>query len=278
MITLGRLNSDTSWTITLGTTTFLVDPWLKDSEIDGLQYFNEQWHTKPCVDIGDVGPFDAVIVSHEFSDHCHESTLLEFPQHIPIFASSGAKSRLTSHPLLGARDIRLIPSARDQWCEFKDCKIKQIPGHRFLDFVHNAIVIMSSHGSLFYAPHGFLIPPDSTRYPCLEELKTHEIDICICTMSTYNLPIILGGQINLGLEGADALVKFLEPKIVVDCHSEVKKAQGLVPMLATTAYPSHDEIKSKIPNYIALDTLAVVDVTALVHRPFLSAKAVVEDA
>lgn len=37
---------------------------------------------------------DAVIVSHEFTDHCHRETLLEVDRDVPVFASKVGKGSL----------------------------------------------------------------------------------------------------------------------------------------------------------------------------------------
>jgi L-ascorbate metabolism protein UlaG (beta-lactamase superfamily) len=44
--------------------------------------------------IENIGKIDAIIISHEFSDHCHEETLLLFDDNIPILATKSAINRL----------------------------------------------------------------------------------------------------------------------------------------------------------------------------------------
>ena len=43
------------------------------------------------LDESDIAPFiDVLIISHEFTDHCHEATLREVSSLVPVFATSKA--------------------------------------------------------------------------------------------------------------------------------------------------------------------------------------------
>ncbi|KFA48364.1 hypothetical protein S40293_04475 [Stachybotrys chartarum IBT 40293] len=120
---LTHLNGDTTWLVQLpypashapppGRTHFnlLVDPWLQGPQSDVAWWFSTQWHVvEPSVatiaDLnaalrevegrgataaGDVASWvDAVVVSHEFTDHCHRATLEELPRGTPVFATEVA--------------------------------------------------------------------------------------------------------------------------------------------------------------------------------------------
>jgi L-ascorbate metabolism protein UlaG (beta-lactamase superfamily) len=117
---LTHLNADTSWLLQLPNQAsraqlqtrkyynILIDPWLSGSQVDIASWFSIQWHsTIPFAssfaavsalalkaesrDIqleqdDDQSVIDAVFVAHEFTDHCHEETLLQVPSLIPVFA------------------------------------------------------------------------------------------------------------------------------------------------------------------------------------------------
>ena len=53
MLSIKRLNLDSSWYVEYGKSNFIVDPWLIGSEIDGFKWLNEQWHIKEPVKISD---------------------------------------------------------------------------------------------------------------------------------------------------------------------------------------------------------------------------------
>ena len=54
MLSVKRLNLDSSWSIDFNSVNFIVDPWLIGSEIDGFKWLNEAWHIKDPVKIEDL--------------------------------------------------------------------------------------------------------------------------------------------------------------------------------------------------------------------------------
>lgn len=107
---LTHLNADTSWLLQIPIPnaqshdkqyfTLLFDPWLVGPQSDIHWLFSTQWHVIPSVvdslqRLEEVyttgsssGGIDAVVVSHEFTDHCHQATLLELAPSVPIFATT----------------------------------------------------------------------------------------------------------------------------------------------------------------------------------------------
>ena len=67
MLSIKRLNLDSSWHIEYGKNSFVVDPWLIGSEIDGFKWLNEQWHIKEPVKISDLSEFQFLLISQNFS-------------------------------------------------------------------------------------------------------------------------------------------------------------------------------------------------------------------
>jgi hypothetical protein len=89
----------------------LIDPWFTGGQSDVAPWFSQQFHaeTSAVRHIRDVEALardvevlagadnldepedgrwiDLVVVSHEFTDHCHKETLLEVDPSIPVFAS-----------------------------------------------------------------------------------------------------------------------------------------------------------------------------------------------
>ncbi|EMC98924.1 hypothetical protein BAUCODRAFT_120217 [Baudoinia panamericana UAMH 10762] len=100
----------------------LIDPWLGGYQIDFASWFSQQWHREPCavgsiaaveelaqeieilasglrigagrkssknaeLEDGNLETFiDALAISHEFTDHCHQETLLQLHPDVPVFA------------------------------------------------------------------------------------------------------------------------------------------------------------------------------------------------
>ncbi|QRW13268.1 beta-lactamase superfamily protein [Ceratobasidium sp. AG-Ba] len=103
-----HLNADTSWLITFPVSTrdttdgkfnVLIDPWLTGPQTDYYSWFSSQNHViKSCVDhIADLGTrIDAIVLSHEWSDHTHRATLLEVDKDTPVYATIKAAELVRS--------------------------------------------------------------------------------------------------------------------------------------------------------------------------------------
>ena len=278
-LSLARVNCDTSFIITINKKRFLIDPWLLGSEIDGCIFFNTATLVEPAISIDKIGNIDAIIITHEFSDHLHEETLLLLDDKIPILATKSAIKRLKKNRLLCKRYIIEIPSSNKsiQLTLFDDSiRIGLISASGLLDFVHNALLIFPNDNTngvderdilltendnntrksdrkgagICYCPHGFVLNENDVL---TKEISNYKFDLLIVTMTEYYLPFYVGGTVNLGLLAAAALTNVLKPQFVVNCHSEKKKASGIIPFLARPIYPSDKEIKEKINSYIELN-------------------------
>ena len=130
----------------------LIDPWFKGVQTDYFSWFSRQRHVvRPLVEsIGDLNeiladveiimqqrfsssgnsqqdaiakgknPYiDAVLISHEFTDHCNEHTLRELDVTTPIFAIKAAANVIrTWHHFTIVQDIsNFAPPCRD-WTDF----------------------------------------------------------------------------------------------------------------------------------------------------------------
>ncbi|KAK6544481.1 hypothetical protein TWF694_001175 [Orbilia ellipsospora] len=116
-----HLNADTTWLLLLpypSTSSprptgdkgrkyyrILFDPWLSGPQSDYFSWFSTQWHAvSPAlgsiaqveefilsVDTESVdGKVDLVIISHEFTDHCHRGTLVELGKGVPVLVNDKA--------------------------------------------------------------------------------------------------------------------------------------------------------------------------------------------
>jgi L-ascorbate metabolism protein UlaG (beta-lactamase superfamily) len=124
---LHHLNADSSWLLQIpyphlspnGRKFFniLLDPWLSGPQSDVASWFSKQWHAvapaygsiaaveELCwgvervvgshdevgvqlkVEAGEA-VIDAVVIGHEFTDHCHEGTLRELDPKTAVFANA----------------------------------------------------------------------------------------------------------------------------------------------------------------------------------------------
>ena len=94
MLSVKRLNLDSSWHIEFEEEKFIIDPWLIGSEIDGSKWLNQQWHIKEPVKVKDIPNYNFLLISQNYEDHCHLRTLEEVPEKKPIIATGKAYKKL----------------------------------------------------------------------------------------------------------------------------------------------------------------------------------------
>lgn len=192
----------------------LIDPWLRGSQSDVAKFFSQQWHAYESavqtiaevedairgieevssgstaqinqrsngnddnddMDYESSAWIDAVVVSHEFTDHMHKETLLEIDPHVPIFATSKAASSIRSwrHFSLVA-DIPLFTTEENDWRNSSRSPLPNFigisklayPGADLL-YYHSAIMVAFPSGdreengeaeAVIYTPHGMKRSP-----------------------------------------------------------------------------------------------------------------------
>lgn len=235
---------DSSFLLTIGEASLLLDPWLTGPEIDGFELFNKALHAAPCMDMRLLQ--DArkdIIVSLPFSDHCHEDTLNSLQLCRRIYATKEACSRIRKDKRLQDRQLIEIGSETTAVGD-RSCYVRAIPASGILDFTHAGLVIEDEKHRVIYAPHGLNLT--GTTLVFLNEMmaeKTKDTTLCV-TCSAYHVPFYLGGTVNLGLNAALELAQLVKPDRIIDIHSEQKTTTGLIPLLASTSYPTTDEIKT----------------------------------
>ena len=264
-----RLNADCSAVLTIDGVKVLVDPWLVGSEVDGSPLFNEAWHVNPVASVHEVNlmSVDLIVISLPFADHLHVETLALLDPELPIVVNQEGAAILRKEPLFATRKILKIPS----YPEFLDVKFENsrslsfssLAPHGILDYTHGGMIIRSQISKrrqehLLWAPHGIRLGQDYS-HPYGEQLKSLKWVLVAVTMSTYKLPVILGGTVNLGLADGVKLVTLLRPRFVIDIHSEQKASRGLVSLVANPKYPTMEEKKSLLGEmYVPCEGLEAV--------------------
>ena len=187
----------------------LIDPWFKGPQVDVASWFSKQWHSTKSsamtimelnrllretenlaeqtnkvtiskqeshAEYAKQGFIDAVIISHEFTDHCHKETLLEINCDTPVFATKVAARSIRSwgHFKL-VQDIPLFSEKGLDWTKTsrnpipKWLGISRMINETDLLYFHSAILIafdlefgvcMENHvkgetsEAIIYTPHG----------------------------------------------------------------------------------------------------------------------------
>jgi hypothetical protein len=287
---LTHVNGDTTWLLHLpypasvaaprGRSHFniLLDPWLQGPQSDVAWWFSTQWHVvAPSVSTiadleaalgeaeGEGSRVDAVVVSHEFTDHCHRATLEELPRDTPVYATDVAAELIRgwSHfekvmtiPALplGVPWTRL-PVPLPEWIGIGAVTT---PGDAL--YYHSALLIAFDVGdggeAVVYTPHG---------------VRSEDLAVQSCGVRTlallhgmHDVRIWLTKQLNLGGVNGARAVKTSGAKYWVATHDEVKTGGGLIaPFLQRTLYTAADVDEGKDKkDYVYLE-LGTGDIVAL---------------
>lgn len=239
---------DNSWQIRWEDTSILLDPWLTGSEIDGFSWFNEQWHVKEPVSIEETGANDLVIVSQPYSDHCHAETIRKLA-YTSLIAVKPARKRLLKELAPAAPEIIEIPDAKEGWLKKGKLEIAKLSPDRWIDPIYHAILIKEDNKAICYAPHGFAL--NDAQLTVTDQL---DVRLLITTFTHFRLPAILGGVINMGVDGMQKLAAQIRPAQIINTHDEQKHGKGLVMKIAKAEYADIADLSSKDSRIIHLDS------------------------
>jgi hypothetical protein len=248
----------------------LIDPWLKGSQSDVAKFFSQQWHkdesafqTIRMVDDaikaleeaarggdghanatadkeeGDKELWiDAVVVSHEFTDHMHKETLLEISPQVPVYATSKAASAIRSWRHFSF--VGDIPRFNGDWTDgplsnnlpdWVGISRLAYAGQDLL-YYHSAIMIAfkpcptfdsgNSAECVIYTPHGITPRDIETLISTDPEIKTLAL---LHGLQDISLP---RAQLNLGAHNGLKIQRLLKTKYWISTHDEVKIGGGIV--------------------------------------------------
>jgi len=187
---------------------------------------------------------DAVIVSHEFTDHCNKRTLLELDSDTPILATRRAADLIKSWNFFHC--VLEIPSFSRNRFDWRKTSFQPLPGwlgisqmvseSDTLDY-HSAILvtfdlcslrtgggteITAEAEAMIYTPHGIEahdLLPLSHAFPPIKTLVLlhglHDIQISI-------------QRLNLGAHNGLQAQRICKSRYWVSTHDEIKRATGLI--------------------------------------------------
>ncbi|KAK5989830.1 hypothetical protein PT974_08091 [Cladobotryum mycophilum] len=215
--------------------------------------------------LGSVSDFhiDAVIISHEFTDHCHRATLEELPRHIPIFAADIAAGLIRSWSYF--ETVITIPNLETGIHWSKLTVLGGLPS--FL-----RIGRATTAGNALYYHSAILVAFDISRYqgdaagrteedPAGEVIiySPHGIEsqdlagVQSCGLKTlallhglHDVRIWMMKQLNLGALNGIKAVSVSGAKYWIATHDEVKKGSGIIGgLLRRTQYTLQEAVASQ---------------------------------
>ena len=243
MLSIKRLNLDSSWHIEYGSSRFVVDPWLIGSEIDGFKWLNEQWHIKEPVKVSELPNFEFLLISQNYEDHCHLDTLNKISDEKPIIATDKAYKKLKRN----FPNRKVIHLEENKVVNFQGLSFISFKPDKILDPIYYAVIIINKNKeAIFYAPHGFALNNEQ-----LDIINKYSVSLLITTFTEFEIPKIMGGKVNPGMDNVFELFNQIKP---INTHDEEKKTKGLVSALAKIKYADYDEIESNNSiNFIRID-------------------------
>lgn len=281
----------------------LFDPWLHGAQSDVAWWFSTQWHVVPpavasihdldsllkklerrrhgggdgvLVDNeeaaetrhnggGSGGSFiDVVIISHEFTDHCHRATLEELPQQTPVFATDAAADLIrtwcyfdnvvTAPGLVeGVHWSRLTVGSLPSWLSIGRVVT---PGSAL--YFHSAVLVAFSLDQLsttaaatpaaaaakmseaiVYSSHG--IKSDD-----LAGLPSSGLTALVLLHGLHDVRIWAAKQLNLGALNGIRAARACGARYWVATHDEVKTSGGFIaPLLRRVRYTLSQAIRDE---------------------------------
>jgi len=270
----------------------LIDPWLEGAQVDVASWFSKQWHsTKSSVTtiaqlnehlkeiesiveeqtsnyrITKWGPhednfaqsfIDAVIISHEFTDHCNKDTLLQIHPDTPVFATKVAANSIRSWEHF--QSVQDTPIFAEKNLDCTATSLNPLPKWLGISrlvtktdalYFHSAILITFNLGigdcmenqteggsseAIVYTPHG--IHAQDLRHLLS---ANPPIQTLALIHGLHDVTISGVKKLNLGAHNGLRAQRTCKAKYWVSTHDEVKEAQGLIAPLLKRKVITHQE-------------------------------------
>ncbi|KAF2735750.1 hypothetical protein EJ04DRAFT_464231 [Polyplosphaeria fusca] len=273
----------------------LIDPWFVGGQSDVARWFSQQFHAiesavKSIAEVeelareieilagglrlgkgrtsnkdagADLKTFiDAVVISHEFTDHCHRETLLEVDPDVPVFATEKAARLIESWKYFRVVDTTQTFTADAP--DWRDYSFPPLPSWLSITRLTAAEDALYYHSAILvtFATHPFLPATPKKRSSLLQihpdepESITSSADAAECVIYTphgiqhsaltpievadpplhtlaflhglHDVKISAAQQLNLGARNGLKAQQKLQAKYWVATHDEVKRGGGLV--------------------------------------------------
>ncbi|KAF2801714.1 uncharacterized protein BDZ99DRAFT_455850 [Mytilinidion resinicola] len=210
---------------------------------------------------------DAIAISHEFTDHCHPSTLKTVHRDVPVFCTD--KAALVVNAMRHFRAVHVVPTFTSEACDWRANSLPPLPewlsisrivAARDFKYYHSALMIafnaapsaasFSSSSSgvdaaevVIYTPHGIpasALAPVANADPPLSTLAfLHGL---------HSISIGSAQQLNLGGHNGLQAQRVLNAKYWVGTHDEVKAGLGIVSWFLRRKVVSVEEASSTDTN------------------------------
>ena len=256
----------------------VFDPWLTGGQSDVANWFSQQWHAvassvQTMAELNDLlreiekmaqlgasisgerdhdlfdqdsnrSYIDAVVVSHEFTDHCNKHTLLELDPDTPVFATRSAADLIRSWDYF--RLVQETPPFSATDSDWRNTSLIPLPKWVGISrmvtrsdalYYHSAILVTfdlysidvkgpsgvpKGAEAIIYTPHG-IHAKDLSHLP----LATPAVEALALLHGLHDIKISVK-QLNLGAHNGLQAQRMCQAKYWVSTHDEIKKGSGLI--------------------------------------------------
>ncbi|KAL8639607.1 MAG: hypothetical protein Q9228_003376 [Teloschistes exilis] len=248
----------------------LIDPWLQGAQSDLAAWFSQQWHVvdssvqtiseltsclrdvenfaesnslvsykqSDALEHQSLSYIDAVVISHEFTDHCNFETLKQLQPATPVFATKKAAQLILSWRLFDkVHPISCLSKLNHDWRKTSSqdlpswLGIARITTNRDALHFHSAILITFRIGpesrerqteGIVYTPHG--INADDLK---VLQQASPPISVLALLHGLHDIRLSIK-RLNLGAHNALRAQRISGSKYWVSTHDEIKRAAGFV--------------------------------------------------
>ena len=274
----------------------VFDPWLTGGQSDVAYWFSQQWHAvkssvQTMAELNDLlqkiekmaqlgasssgersydyvdqdsnqSYIDAVIISHEFTDHCNKRTLLELDPGTPVFATKSAADLIRSWDHF--RVVQETPPFSATDSDWRNTSLDPLPKWLGVSrmvtesdalYYHSAILVtfdlysvdvkgplsvLNAAEAIVYTPHG-IHAKDLSHLPS----ATPAVRTLALLHGLHDIKISVK-QLNLGAHNGLQAQRMCQAKYWVSTHDEIKKGSGLItPFLYRTVLTLQEAIEQE---------------------------------
>ena len=187
---------------------------------------------------------DAVVISHEFTDHCNKHTLLELDPDTPIFATKLAFDLIRSWNYFS--QVQEMPTFSAESLDWRRTSLQPLPrwlGISRIVTVSDALYYHSAILLTFNLDHKMIDVPSEEFRPAEaviyspHGIQAQELSHLSCAIPAVNTLALLHGlhdikislkQLNLGAHNGLKAQKICKAKYWVSTHDEIKKETGFI--------------------------------------------------
>ena len=216
-----------------------IEARLQSHDVDSRS--NE--YSDPCFE-SDTTYIDAVVISHEFTDHCNKRTLLQLNRDTPVFATRRAADTIRSWRHF--EFVQDVPSFFAKDFDWRNASLYPLPNWLgisqmtspgdALDY-HSAILLtfnispvssstarreLSPAEGIVYTPHGIRAPELRYLPAAFPPIRT-----LVLLHGLHDIKISVH-ELNLGAHNGLQAQRICQAKYWVSTHDEIKKATGFI--------------------------------------------------